>query len=137
MGKRRNLEMEEELGRWEPAKIPKKSKMSKLIKALQGSNFEYRVYKHLQRSAIVHNPKFLIAAVLTLAIVSNTIFSLAFITFLSYAMLRYRLFLEVGLARFVLCPIIQNIMMPLVLLEILLHIAYQIPVEVSSTSPRY
>lgn len=66
---------------------------------------------------------------LTLAIASNTIFSLAFITFLSYAMLRYQLFLEVNLARFVLRPIIQNIMMPLVLLEILLHILYQMPIE--------
>jgi len=83
----------------------------------------------LQRSAIIHNPTFFIAAVLTLAIASNTIFSLAFITFLSYAMLRYQLFLEVNQARFVLRPIIQNIMIPLALLEILLHILYQMPLD--------
>lgn len=105
-----------------------KSKMTRLIKSLQGSSFWYRLYKHLQRSANIHNPKFMIAAVLFLAIASNTIFSLAFITILSYAMLRYKLFLEVNMARFVLRPIIRNIMMPLALLEILLHIVYQIPI---------
>lgn len=67
------------------------------------------------------------AVVLILAILSQTVFSLAYITFLSYAMLKYRLFLEVNKARFVLRPIIKNIMMPLVLFEIAMHILYQAP----------
>lgn len=106
--------------------------MNKLIKNLQGSNFEYRLYKHLQRTVLIHNQKYFMAIVLTLAIISRTVFSLAYITFLSYAMLKYRLFLEINQARFVLRPIIKNIMMPLVLLEVALHILVQIPyVELS------
>ena len=83
----------------------------------------------MQRSANIHNPKFMIGSVLFLAIVSNTIFSLAFIMFLSFAMLNHRLFLDINVARFNLTPIIRNIMMPFALFEILLHVVYQIPVD--------
>ena len=101
--------------------------MNKLIKSLQGSNLDYRLYKYLQRTVIINQPTLFIAVVLILAIISQTIFSLAYITFLSYAMLKYRLFLEVNQARFVLKPIIQNIMMPLVLFEVAMHIFVQAP----------
>jgi hypothetical protein len=89
----------------------------------------YRFYKVVQRGTNLNFSKLMVSLVLLLSILSNTLFSTAFIMVLFYLMFVNRFFLNIEQARKQLRPLIKNFLIPFILIEILLHFIYQIPAE--------
>ena len=89
----------------------------------------YRLYKALQRAANINYPKIMVGVVFMLAVLSNTFFSLIFISILSWLMYQNSYFLDVKRAKRNLLPLIKYFLMPSILFEVFLHFLYQLPLD--------
>lgn len=68
--------------------------------------------------------------VFILAVMSNTLFSLGVIGVFCILMFQNKLFLDVQSAKKILKPVLNDFVVPFIMIEILLHFIYQIPLEI-------
>lgn len=110
----------------------KNQEVKRLIGELLSDSPYYGFYKVLQRFAILHYGGFMAGAVLLLAAVSNTLFSLGVLGIACYLVYQNRLFLDTQSARKKVSPILRDYLLPFLLLEIGIHFAFQVPLRIFS-----
>ena len=83
----------------------------------------------MQRFANIYYGKLVLALVIILSIMSNTLFSLGYILVLYVLMFKTRLFLNVEDARKTLNPILNRFVLPYMIFELMCNLAYSLPID--------
>ena len=92
----------------------------------------YGFYKVLQRFAILDFGRYMAGAILLLAVVSNTLFSLGVLAIACFLVYENRLFLDTQSARKKVNPLLRDYLLPFLLLEIGFHFVFQVPLKIFS-----
>lgn len=104
-------------------------KVKELVRGLLKKSLVHSFYKSMQRFANIYYGQLVVSLVIILSIMSNTLFSLGYVVVLCLLMYQNQLFLNVSDAKTKLVPFLQNLLLPYMIVEMTVQLAYQLPID--------
>jgi hypothetical protein len=98
--------------------------MNTKLKDILQTSWKYSLYKAMQRGANIYYSKLMVMMIMILSILSNTLFSLGYIMLVCCVMFLSKLFYDVESARRNLLPLLQKLVIPYMLVEILIQLLF-------------